>query len=276
MVGAVSDALGRKGVGHFGTSDRATATITSGGSANTKAASYTELLAATTYDSYGLYVALTVNNASRDYLCDIGIGAAAAETALIPDLAYSGNVDTEVRGYACPIFVPGGTRISARCQATIGSSGLVVHVVPLPLNRPDRGGLPVFCEAYGAAAGDSGGVSVDPGATINTKGSYSTLGTTTRRLSYISFGIGGQTNTVRSAATWFMDIALALGSDVVVYPDIPVYAFTTHDTVRPHAIGPFPCDIPSGTVIKARSQCTINDAADRLFDVVAYGFSHEK
>jgi hypothetical protein len=126
---------------------------------------------------------------------------------------------------------------------------------------------------YGTNTADSGAVSVDPGATINTKGSWTQIvASTTNPIRMLMVGIGNGANATRTAYDWLLDIGIGgSGSEVVILADQHLEAHTSDDLMSPTFIGPFPCNIPAGTRIAARSQCSGNDAADRLCDVQIYG-----
>lgn len=250
-------------------SDAAINGPTSNASANTKG-SYTEAFAATSYDAYGIILTVTPGSTVRDYLFDIAVGADTAEVVIVPNLLISGQAaGTQANGLSIviPIFIPAGSRVATRCAASTGSGAM-----PLSLNLIYQRSLveqPMSCEAYGAATADSGGTSVDPGGTINTYGSYVTLGTTTKRITQLLCLVGNQLNAARSSFSWRVDVGQS-GNEIT---NLLLIAHATLDFMLPQLFGPFPVDIPAGATIRARAKCNGNDATDRLFDLVAYGFS---
>jgi hypothetical protein len=63
------------------------------------------------------------------------------------------------------------------------------------------------------------------------------------------------------------------GSEVVFLNDIRLFNSGLYNNFSPDHYGPLPVDIPAGSRISARAQCTGTDATDRLVDVIAHGFS---
>jgi hypothetical protein len=120
---------------------------------------------------------------------------------------------------------------------------------------------------------DSGGTLVTPSASIHTKGAYSTI-TSTALCNYsgVIVAFGSQNNVARTDATWLVDIAIgAVGSEKVVIDNIPVSVNSTANLVCPGATQFIPVSIPGDARLSARAQCSINDATDKLLDVVIYG-----
>ena len=87
---------------------------------------WTELTASTPYDSsamlLGLQTFFTINTATGTIL-DIGIGASGSEQSVCQLAVGSANVST----YAVPVFLPAGSRVSARIQSVVtgGKTGIV-------------------------------------------------------------------------------------------------------------------------------------------------------
>jgi hypothetical protein len=251
------------------------AAVTANAAAHTKG-NYAQLIAATAFAVRGIIVELNLPSAGTDYLVDIAIGAAASEVVIAENLYSGTGTGTASRGsfYYLPIAIPAGTRIAARLQATTGAAALRVSVLLL-----SQGFLPSqplsIVTTYGVDTSDSGGVQVDPGATINTKGAYSEIvASTSRAIRVLNVAFGNQVNTARTNCNWITDLAVgAAGSEQILIPDICSHADANADAVCPMASGPYFCNIPAGTRLAARSACLINDATDRLFDLIIYGVS---
>lgn len=158
-------------------------TITASGTAHTKG-SWTQLIAATTYDWYGFFFVVansSSNGASSAQLLDIGIGAAASETAIVSNMGvgFTGafNVNCANQFYM-PLFVKAGSRVSARIQAEIVSDTVDVVIFGLAGTSTQTQVFGV-CDTYGANTATSGGVLVTGG-----DGTYSAdvnVGSTTSR-----------------------------------------------------------------------------------------------
>lgn len=246
-------------------------TITAG-SANTKG-SWTQLIASTGESGSWIGVSFGHSPNGSDVLLDIGIGGAGSEKVILANLCTSEWATTEISDYYFPIRVPSGSRVAARCQSTFASDTVRCSAVvgagtaktPSPLN---------VVTTYGANTADSGGTSVDPGGSANTKGSYSQItSATTAPVSAILVGFPGQDNHARTLARFLVDIAVgAAASEKIVVPNLAVVT-ETNNTPRPNPYGPIPCQIASGSRIAARMQSSITDATDRIFDVIVYGIS---
>jgi hypothetical protein len=243
-------------------------------SANTKATSYTELIASTAFAAQSILI--TFENASAstiDFLFDIAVGASSSEQIIIANLQVSiPNGVSVAASFWFPIHIASGSRISARCQCTTGAATVRVSALLFGggFASPERHSI---VDTYGAATADSGGTSVDPGGSSNTKGSYSQLtAATTRPHKGLLLAIGNQINGVRTGCAWLLDIAIGASlSEQVIIPNLSLNADTTKDMVFPQAFSFIPITIPAGTRLAARAQCSITDATDRLLDVVAYG-----
>lgn len=246
--------------------------VTANAAANTKG-NYAQLIAATSFEADGILIMLDDCAAGVDYLLDIAVGAAALEVVLLSNLIVTGGTGSIVYGghYYFPVKIPKGTRLSARCQASTGSS--VVRVSALLFSQGVMPGETMnIIRSYGPDTTDSGGVSVDPGATINTKGAYSQItASTSLSAKFLTLAIGNQLNTVRSSQSWLVDIAVGgVGSEQVIVPNLIFNCSTSPDIVVPQVYNMIPVSIPVGSRLSVRAQSDGNDATDRLFDALLY------
>jgi hypothetical protein len=111
-------------------------TVTADATIHTKGA-WAQIIASTARDAYGItvFIAATAGAASSNqrYLVDIGIGAASSEVVLIPDLmcgnasAFNAASNTGPAMFHFPIYIPAGSRISARGQALVTVKTCRVH-----------------------------------------------------------------------------------------------------------------------------------------------------
>lgn len=242
------------------------------GIVNVKGA-YTELVASTGFACDCVVVIInSPTGVARDWLIDIAVGAALSEVVVVGDLGFSGgSVLNTMDQYILPISIASGSRVAARCQSSNVAGGptitaqviLLKGLFPLALTR---------ITGYGVTAADSGGISVDPGATINTKGAYSQIIASSTNPIKALIAHWGSANTGRATATWKVDIATgAAASEVVKIADVPLVCDITNDILLPQTTSLIPIAIPAGTRIAVRAQCDINDAADRLLDAIVYG-----
>lgn len=246
--------------------------VAADGTANTKG-SWVELIASTSFlAKLGGIRLVGDTGGSYDYLLDLGIGASGSEVTIIENLIYSAKQANAANSYNLPILIPEGVRIAARSQSRGGGASLYVEGdlvgIPLGADMP-----PQRVTTYGANTGDSGGVSIDPGGTADTKGSWVEItSSTTYAIKQLVLGIGQAGNFQASTTNWLVDIAMgASGSEVVLVPNLQMAANVQGDNIAPATFGPFSVTIPSGSRLAVRAQCSITDATDRLFDAVLYG-----
>lgn len=239
---------------------------TANASANTKG-NYAALIAALGFSANGFWLMPgTSNTANCDFLFDIS--ADGGTTNIITNIPHSSGSSSHASGIYVPMRLPAGAAISARCQATTGGAVAGMGIIPM---QSGSVGIPQLNTAttYGAATADSGGTSIDPGAVLNTEGSLVEISAaTTRPIKYLVACFGNQINSARTTANWLVDIAI--GTTVVV-PDIWIRAADTSDEITPSYFGMW-VDIPAGSQLQVRAQCSITDATDRLFDVILIGF----
>jgi len=107
--------------------------LTVAGATHTKSA-WTQLVASTTgrarFMVVGLQPVVGTVIAATAGLVDIGVGAAAAEQVVVPNVPYS-TIATEVIRYEAitvPVTIPSGTRIAARYQADSIAAGTLPRV----------------------------------------------------------------------------------------------------------------------------------------------------
>lgn len=238
--------------------------ITSSASANTKG-SYAEIVSSTPNAAAGFVLLLYAESSNnRDHLVDIAIGGSGSEQVIIANLPYcTAGGDSLTMGVYVPIAIPAGTRLAARNQSSSGSQGLRVEVV---LVDAPWGESLQRSETEGSDTSDSGAASVDPGASANTKGSYTQLTASSGiGAKYALIVMGNQAQSARVAAGWLVDIAIGgAGSEQVIIPDIEVGVLANHGV---YAVLAIPVRIPAGSRIAARAQCSSNTATVRLIDI---------
>lgn len=249
-------------------------TVTAPSSANTKAA-YTTLVASTSQACTGLLVTITSTNpsANESVLVDIATGAAASETVIMPNLPAGGSAYTSVfhaHQYMIPKAIASGTRISARYQSTRASSfGVIaVHVTLLYADGTiDYGTV----ETLGVSTGTSLGTDVDPGGTANTKGSWVSLGTTSKAWRKVIITANSEaTSAAVNPYSWMIDIATANDGSNIKVPD---YSLSRHyaTTCVPGASPPLDVQIASGATVYARASCSSNEATIRKLLLAVVG-----
>ncbi len=244
--------------------------VASHASDNTKGA-WVEFSASTPFDAVGVLMFFSLPGPAGR-LIDLGVGGAGSEVVVVENILRTVGGTFSADHIFLPIAIPQGSRLALRQQSTTGSHVSEVTLMLVAGNFAHSSGFH-RATTYGAATADSGGVSVDPGGTINTKGAYSEIAAATARAAKsVLLLIGNWANTAMSNAAWLIDIAVgAAGSEVVVAADVFVTSFTGSDSIVPGAIL-LPISIPAGARLAVRAQCNSNDATDRLLDAVIIGF----
>ena len=230
-------------------------TITSNGSANTKG-SWTQLVASTSSDTCWVLInTLSKTWAAAGYgvAVDIGVGSSGNEIVLIPNVLTASddatyNISTSV-GF--PVSIPSGTRISARCQDSVGGEVCYVNLIMFDGALSQMEGA-AGVDAIGFNSAATVGTVVTPGA-ASAKGSYSQLSAATAR-DYIGLFamFDMQTNSSYPEFAYDIDLAIgASGSEQIIIPD---YCGGNHEgyTIDIDPIPFIPISIPSGTRIAAR------------------------
>lgn len=249
-------------------------TVSASSSTNTKG-SWTQLVAATGIKANGLLLTFSDITAAQEALVDIGVGGSGSEVVIAANLAVVGTPVGSISPgmqFLLPVNIPRGTRIAARSQSTISSASVRISSVLFGTGFGQAEALSTV-DTYGANTADSGGTSIDPGASTHTKGSYVQLtGSTNRPHKYIAIAVGNQANSTRSSFVWLLDIAIGgAGSEQVIIPNLALNCSSTSDIILPQCFNMLPVNIPRGSRIAARAQCSGNDATDRLFDLIVYG-----
>lgn len=254
--------------------DSSAVVCTAHASANTKATSYTTVIAVTPRAASGLMLHFGVGSAS-DYLIDIAIGAAAAEVNIIDNFLWTdrGASNFDAGTVFIPLEIPAGVRLSARVQATTGGTAVRVGITLVSAGFIGKQSLQV-CTTYGAATGDSGGTSIDPGGTANTFGAWVQISAAvTRPIRYLVICLGNQANTDRLQASYKFEVGTGAGAaEVTLVPSLYFMGNSVVDNLFPRIFA-FPCHVPLGARVAVRAMSSINDATDRLFDVVLIGVS---
>lgn len=237
-------------------------------------AGWDEVIASTDADSdhvviYMNYESQGTGAAVEENLISVGIGAAAAEQTIIENIPLSGRVSTTrtVDILSFPVRIPTGSRVSVKVDAdTATNIGIGVKLFKGNEKSPSFDGA----KAFGTTANFSG-TAVDPGAAANTKGAWTELtasSSNTIKGFWIHVGIN-ENLTIGLSSTTFTDIGIGgAGSEQIVVPDHYSFATTAEDGMQSVF---YDVEIPSGTRIAARSQCTDTDATDRVRTIALVG-----
>lgn len=270
------DVCNGQSVGSVASTSNGTALTT--GAANTKGA-YAQLVASTPSDCvFAIFDALGFGLGGQPSLgsVDFAIGASGSEKIIVADLEISSTAGSGAHSsIALPIQIPAGTRIAARGQSTGATDTLNASVILFDGSFTQMEGT-AGVDALGFNSATGGGVLVDPGATLNTKGAYSQIiASTSRDYMGIFFILDVGNETTDNFVAWLVDIAIGgAGSENVIVPNFQALqaggAFTGAGFFGwvSHFI---PIAIKSGTRIAARAQANDTAAADREFGLTVYG-----
>ena len=180
--------------------------LTASATPNTKG-SVSEIIASTSVEAAGLIVYLSsIGNGSR-ILFDILIGASGSEKVLVENIHFSGG-RSAIAGTCLyfPISVPEGSRLSGRSQSSVVSDTCRVNLALLSASFAPSSPLNSVL-TYGAVTSDSGGTSIDPGGTANTKGSWVELSASvTDDILALAMSLGNDANAIAATCNWSFDI----------------------------------------------------------------------
>ena len=238
--------------------------------ANTKGA-WVQLTAATADEATWIEVTLAPNSSGGRYMVDIGLGAAAAEVVLLPNLMFDSSLAANSAAvYRFPVNIPAGTRIAARAQGATTSTTIGVSIT---LGSGDAGTLaaPGSVQAYGVSTADSGGTQVDPGGVANTDSAWVELtASTSAAAQWLVIAFGHNDSAITTSARWLVDIATgAAASEVALISDLFVQGGSGEESPNPRTSA-FALTIPAGTRIAVRARSSSIAATDRLLDVAVY------
>jgi hypothetical protein len=247
-----------------------TLTLTASGSTNTKG-SYTQLVASLGFTSNAVIIDFVAATNSASALFDIATGAGGAEVVVIPNVATdswaTSTLNSAQYSGRYPLSIASGTRVAGRCQSST-ASGIVAGSLTF-IAAGGVAGQTTFTN-YGAATGTSRGTNVDPGGTVNTKGSYVQLtASTSAVIQWMAVTFSQHASAATGTVNWMTDLATgAGGSEVVLIPDM---WSTLASTGTPSAYGArsqeFLTYIAASTRIAARCSCGSNTATTRTIDV---------
>lgn len=233
----------------------------------------------TTGFDYGMVlINAGATTSGADYLVDIGLEHAAGSwTVLIADLRHHSR-----RAFYCggapkllPIRVPTGTTLGYRTAASTAAASISLQLTGFETGLYGAPGwtrlVPLFTPAT------SRGVSIDPGATANTKSGWvELLSSSPIQTDALLVAVGPNGVTTRNSAMgWLIDIGIgASGSERPVLMNLAADAGTYLDVLNQETYGPFPGSIAAGTRIVARAQCSATAASERTIDLAVWGFAY--
>lgn len=243
-------------------------TITSGGSTTTKG-TYVELIAATVRDANWILIHLTNNSSTgSSHNIDIAIGSA-TEQVIIPDLQCIAKARSGVAPYLFPIFIPAGSRITARLAAP-SSNTIEIAITLFSGTNISTGGQPSAAVCYGAT-GASIGTNVDPGGSANTDSAWTQItASTTRAHNWLV--IGGNLGDGNLAATtkWLIDIGIGSATESEIVGDLLAGSGSANHVAANFPMC-FPYFVPAASRLSVRLRSNVTTDGDRDIDIRIWG-----
>ena len=254
--------------------------VNHGGVAHTKNTTWTQLIASTAFDAQLVIVTVTNNIVAGGDSCtllDIGIGAASSESVVIPDLLAGWVVGTTAAGgarhYIFPLYIPAGSRLSAR-TASVRTSGSVTVGTQLfgGPRDPERWWCGQQVTAYGIDTASSSGTE----HTAGNSGAESTaaaIGTTSADHDCIVFGVqGAPATTTMNALAYHFDVGIDAASTSWLAQDAFFFVSTTSEAVgwAGSAHWPLFSKVPSGSELAIGGECS---GTAQALDFALYGVS---
>lgn len=266
------------GDANLSSSNLLSATATGSATPNTKGP-YTEVIAATTKEIFGLVIAShAVNTAlsttDTSALVDVAIGAAGSEVIVIPNLAMGWRTSTYQTGrYRFPIYIPVGSRIAIRCQGAQASKQVGVRFIPLGRApgsvRPADSIVSMGWSGTIDAVTGSKGVNLTPAGSTNTKGAWTTLvAATPEPFRGLAVGIQGGADNTQSKAEMLFDLGVgSAGGEVVRVPNMFIQTDNT-ELINVYDPGAWATPVPADARIAMRYQ---HDVSGGSLDAIVYG-----
>lgn len=244
--------------------------VTPNATAHTKG-SWQELIASTSQDWQGFYVSIQrgVQTTTGEYLVDIALGAASSEQVIIPNMRMTGTsaaLGDIGATYWCPVKVPAGSRVAARCQFS-AASGPAIRVHTTGYGPHPHVPLYNTADSYGTSTSTSKGVA--QAASSGSKSSWAQLVASTTNPIYMCYVMVGTDDvTSRTSDSYMMDIGVGANpNEVALIKDVYVRGNSAEGITILH--GPYFVNVPSGTRLSLRAQ-TSSGATNIDVSVLAF------
>ncbi len=268
------------------TTNIAPTTVTADSTANTKGA-WAEIISETDYDFDIFYIAVhhqdtRVSATDTSMLLDIGYDASGGTSYsvvlsnLLAGYANVGNDGEYSRNFSCPVYIPRGSAIAARCQSVISSDtvlvGASIYGGTPPLQPLQNHGLVV---TYGVTESSaSAGTTLPENSPAHTESAWQEItAATTHPHRGLAIGVQGA-NTSLNIARFVFDVATgASSSEVMLLENFAWFSSRSDERVaiRGPGIGWLvTTPIPEGTRLAVRAQAS-STVTDNL-EVALYGW----
>jgi hypothetical protein len=249
-------------------------TVTSNASANVKG-SYTTIGTANfAYDGFWLHITNTQGGTAYRYMVDLAVNNGGSDQIIVADMYYDGSIGgayyTSVGALPSfiPVVVPKSATLKARCQASTGSGTVAVAVQGVQgdgrLIRPFRG-----------LVNDTPFTNSDPTNSVTSSGTSvgswgQIIASTSLRYSAIYFATSLAGITAAAPIGHRIDIGWGAAASERVLFSIVSASYSAPPVYSGGALGPYPCDLPSGTRLAVRVQSSY--ASSTLYPIL-YGLA---
>lgn len=246
-------------------------TSDSGGAAVTPGAgskgSWVEIIGSTEFDAHWIEVYCGVGGGY--FRVDIGIGAA-TEQVIIPDLYFvQRTTGSDHPPYMFPLFIPKGSRISARAARHVGTTAtdITVNLFSGSVAGPPPVASRVSC--YGSVA-VANGTNIDPGGTAHTKSAWVQITSATERDHHWLVLSTRNGNGGSPTSQWLLDVGIGSATEQVLVENI----LMTLDSGTSFSMGSrrhLPLFVPAGSRLAIRAQCSNTTDSERDVYANIYG-----
>jgi hypothetical protein len=232
-------------------------TITTGAS-NTKG-SYASI--GTTGFAYrGFYLSIDAGGGSR-YRFDIAINTGGSDDIIVEDFYFDAtiSVNNSTAFVWVPVAIPAGATVKGRAQAAAGAQTLLISILGYQLDAPGH-------TSFRACRSATDFTNTDPTNSVTQTGQTVTAweqicSSTVARFAalYVTPSIAGDTS--RTISNFLADVGFgASGSERALLTGLQGKQSTSG--LIPDIWGPVWCDLPAGTRLAGRVQCSASAAAD--------------
>lgn len=238
------------------------------------AGSYSEVVAALSEDSYGLYLQLsaTTNTSAVDSstLMDIAIGAAGSEVNIVQNLGVGyKNLSNVI--FFIPVFIPKGQRVSFRARGAQVSKSINARFTFLRSKDKNRS-MPTRLNTIGANTATSSGIALTAPGASNVKSAWTEItSSTTEAFQGFLLTVQGAQSINLPNNNVLLDVAIgSAGNEQIISADnhVVIGAAESVDLPRPLTMVRH---IPAGTRISCRYA---RSGALSVVDVIFHGIPY--
>lgn len=264
-----------------GTAGSWSVNVPTGGSAHTKGATWTQLVASTPIDSDFLKLRFGGHNSTgvaSPALMDIAIGADGSETVILSNIDIGFHAVHHTMMF--PVFIPAGTRITAKAQGARTATNIATSVILYGAMGIVGGQYTAQkWTTYGVDAANSRGTLIQPNATANQWGAWAEIATTTADHDWWNLWAAPGADTISRAVTNLIQVAVgpdttaasACATNNTLLLTTSQLGSTSEIQIDQEVTLPTYAQVPSGTKLWARLQT--NNTTDNDLYVSIYGGS---